>query len=179
MGLQSRQWEENPPQGTKGIEWILLCDEKITTFEEALTCTNQYSCRWIVEDFHKALKTGVGAEKLQLETSERLFSAISIMSIVALRLLKIRETFRINPDDSYKNSGISELELKVLEKSLNRKLKTVKDVNLAIGRLGGHLNRKNDGPPGLLTLWRGMNYLLKLVEGVKLAKALEENKKFG
>jgi hypothetical protein len=50
---------------------------------------------------------------------------------------------------------------------------------LEIGRLGGHLNRKNDGPPGLLTLWRGMNHLLKLVEGVKLAKELEENEKFG
>jgi hypothetical protein len=170
-----RIWEANPPKKTKAIEWILLCDKKITTFEEALTCANQYSCRWIVEDFHKALKTGVGAEKLQLETSERLFSAISIMSIVALRLLSIREMFRFNPNESATKSGLSDIELKVLEMSLKRKLKTVKDVNLAIGRLGGHLNRKNDGPPGLLTLWRGMNYLLK---AAWIVDSLERNELF-
>ena len=30
---------------------------------------------------------------------------------------------------------------------------------LALARLGGHQNRKSDGPPGWLTLWRGWNAL--------------------
>lgn len=167
-----RVWESKSMEGIEPIEWILLCDQKITTFEEALICVNQYSARWLVEDFHKALKTGLGAEKLELEEGVRLFAAIAIMSVVALRLVDIRKRFRINPDELAEKAGLSSLEIKILEKRLKRVLKTVKDVNLAIGRLGGHMNRKNDGMPGLLTLWRGMQRLTELAEGVQLMAEL-------
>ena len=43
-------------------------------------------------------------------------------------------------------------------------------VALAIGRLGGHLNRTRDGLPGWQTLWHGMNTLHALVEGVLIAQ---------
>jgi len=36
---------------------------------------------------------------------------------------------------------------------------TVVEFVLAVGRLGGHQNRKHDGPPGWLTLWRGWTKL--------------------
>ena len=49
---------------------------------------------------------------------------------------------------------------------------TVREVALAIGRLGGHLNRKSDGLPGWQTLWHGMNTLYALVEGVLIAPRL-------
>ncbi|MFP5501956.1 MAG: IS4 family transposase, partial [Candidatus Sericytochromatia bacterium] len=38
---------------------------------------------------------------------------------------------------------------------------------LAVGRLGGHMNRKADGSPGWLTLWRGMLELQTLVAGAR------------
>jgi len=50
---------------------------------------------------------------------------------------------------------------------------TVRDVALAIGRLGGHMNRASDGMPGWITLWRGMRELQLLVEGVRLARILD------
>jgi len=174
-----RVWEANPPEGIAPLEWILLCDQVISTFEGALTCINQYACRWLVEDFHKALKTGLGAEKLQLEKAHRLFAAISIMSVVALRLVELRERFRIIPDASAQNAGLSDLEVKILEFRLKRKIQTVKEVSLAIGRLGGHLNRKRDGMPGLITLWRGMQRLIELTEGVKLAHNFSFGESFG
>lgn len=172
-----RVWEPNPPEGIEPLEWILLSDQHVHKFEEVMICINQYACRWLIEDFHKALKTGLGVEKLQLEEANRLFAAIAIMSIVALRLVEIRERFRIAPDDSAENAGLSSLELEVLEIRLKRQLKTVKDVSLAIGRLGGHMNRKRDGMPGLITLWRGVKRLLELTEGIRLSKNLME--KFG
>ena len=52
---------------------------------------------------------------------------------------------------------------------LKRKIETSKDVALALGRLGGHMNRKRDGMPGILTLWRGMKKLHLLCEGYILA----------
>ena len=34
---------------------------------------------------------------------------------------------------------------------------TIGQAVLWIGRLGGHLNRKRDGMPGVRTLWRGLH----------------------
>jgi hypothetical protein len=164
-----RVWEQSPPAGAKDIEWILVCDAAVTTWEEARDRALQYACRWLIEDFHKALKTGMGAERLQLEEGHRLFAAVAIMSVVALRLIGLREQVRATPDAAAEESGLSELELQVLRAKLQTPLRTVKEVVLGVGRLGGHLNRKGDGLPGWQTLWQGMTQLRHLVEGFQLA----------
>lgn len=167
--LAIRVWEATPPQGEKAIEWVLLCSTEIATFEQALECVLQYSARWIIEEFHKVLKTGLGAQRLQLESAAALFAAIAIMSIVALRLINLREVLRLDAEAPAPDSGLSEIELSVLRLKLNKPLDTVGEVALAIGRLGGHLNRKSDGLPGWQTLWRGMLILNNLVDGFLLA----------
>lgn len=58
--------------------------------------------------------------------------------------------------------------------SRQRRLVTVEDVNLALGRLDGHLNRKNDGPPGMITLWRGYLELQALVKGAQLGLEMQK-----
>lgn len=169
-----RVWEAAPPQGVQALEWILLCDAEVTTLAQALTLALQYATRWVVEEFHKALKTGLGIEKLQLETGAELMAAVALLSIVALRLLQLRERTRLVPDAPPAASGLSELELQVLAAKTARPLTTVREVALALGRLGGHLNRKPDGLPGWITLWRGYVTLQTLVEGVRLVHKLEK-----
>jgi len=171
-----RVWEANPPPGTEPLEWILLTDWLIESYAQALEVALAYSTRWLIEEFHKALKTGTKAEELQLETAESLFAAIAIKSIVALRLLDLRERVRLAPDAPAEQAGLNELELAVLREILNRPIKTVREVALAIGRLGGHMNRKRDGMPGWQTLFCGMEKLNNLVEGARIAFKL---KKFG
>lgn len=174
-----RVWEANPPAGVEPLEWILLCDAVVTSFEQAVECTLQYGTRWLSEDFHKALKTGMGVEKLQLEPGESLMNAVALMSAVALRLLHLREVARVAPEAPAATSGLSELELAVLEEKAKRPLPTVREVALALGKLGGHLNRKSDGLPGWITLWRGYVKLQDLVEGVRLSHSLDRKlKKF-
>jgi hypothetical protein len=168
-----RVWEATPPEGQEGVEWILLCDAPAETFEQARECAAQYATRGLIEEFHKALKTGLGAERLQMETGERLFAAVAMMSVVALRLLEVREAVRRDPDAPAETSGLDETELKVLRAVTDRRLRTVRDVALAIGRLGGHLNRTRDGMPGWQTLWHGFTKLQLLCEGVRLAKKVE------
>ena len=51
---------------------------------------------------------------------------------------------------------------------------TIGQAVLWIGRLGGHLNRKGDGMPGVRTLWRGLHDLTLLVAGFRAAKELRE-----
>lgn len=126
-----------------------------------------------MEEFHKALKTGMGAERLQIECAARLFAAIAIMSVVALRLIGIREVSREKPEAPAAETGLSRMELTILEQQRGEEMKTVKEAALAIARLGGHLNRKGNGMPGWQTLWRGMMRLRDLVEGARMVLADE------
>lgn len=162
-----RVWELDPPPGSEPLEWILLTDLGVETLKEALTVALQYATRWVIEDFHKALKTGLGAERLRLEDGHALMAAISVMSLTALRLVDLRERLRIAPDASASEAGLDSLELKILSMETKRYLKTTRDVALALGRMGGHLNRKADGMPGLLTLWHGFNKLQTLARGAR------------
>src|SRR5499427_10080427 len=112
------------------LEWILLCDTKVEHFAQAHACALQYSTRWLIEEYHKAIKTGLGAERLQLESAERLFAAIAIMSVVALRLIELRERLRRHPDAEAAQSGLSPLELEVLRARSGCRLRTVREVAL-------------------------------------------------
>lgn len=171
-----RVWEATPPAGVEALEWVLLSDHQVETFAQAIEMALIYATRWLIEEFHKALKTGTKAEDLQLETAESLFAAIALKSIVALRLLDLRERTRLAPEAPAEEAGLTELELTILRQILKRAIKTVREVALAIGRLGGHMNRKSDGLPGWQTLFRGMTKLNNLVEGACIALKL---KRFG
>lgn len=171
-----RVWEADAPEGTEPLEWILLVDEPIDTFAQALECTLQYAARWLVEEFHRVVKSGLGAERLQLESASALYSAISIKSVVAMRVLDLKERVRLIPEAPAEEAGLSLEQLEILRVRAHRPVKTVRDVALAIGRMGGHMNRKGDGMPGVQTLSRGMERLLLLVEGARLGRKM---KKFG
>ncbi|MGH8731451.1 MAG: IS4 family transposase [Burkholderiales bacterium] len=174
--LAVRVWEEAPPEGVEPLEWILLCSPEPPSFAAAQKNCRYYAARWFIEEFHKALKTGLKVEELQLETGARLMAATAVMSVVALRLLDLREAARLTPDAPAEESHLSAVELEVLAAATQRELKTVREVTLALGRLGGHLNRKRDGLPGWQTLWRGWQRLQAMVVGFQLAHKLN---KFG
>lgn len=169
-----RVWEATPPDGVEPIEWILLCDGEVEDFTQARERIARYATRWIIEEYHKALKTGLGAERLQFDQGASIIAVVAVMSVVALRLVELREHVRREAEAPASASGLSELEIEILSRRLKRELATVRDVALAIGRLGGHMNRKSDGMPGWITLWRGMHELHLLVEGVRLARVLEK-----
>ena len=168
-----RAWEPEPPEGVEPLEWLLYHDRPVEDLSQAVHVLKGYATRPLIEEFHKGLKTGMGAERLQLETAARLFAATAIMSIVALRLLDLKELGRLLPEAPAERSGLDRLELAVLAGETGRILESVKDVLLAVGRLGGHMNRKSDGMPGWLTLWRGMICLRTLVRGAQLMQKMD------
>ncbi len=45
---------------------------------------------------------------------------------------------------------------------------TAHEFFVGVARLGGHLARKNDGPPGWLTLWRGWSRLHQMIAGAQV-----------
>jgi hypothetical protein len=168
-----RAWEEDPPAGVEPLEWVLAVGFPVEAVEGALLAVGIYAQRAVIEEFHKGLKTGMGAERLQLETAARLYAAIALMSVVTLRLLDLRERAWVDPEAPAERSGLDDLERELLSRRLGRVLHTVRDVVLALGRLGGHMNRKADGLPGWLTLHRGMKILQNLLAGARLVRPAE------
>ena len=175
-----RVWEPDPPPGEKGLEWILLTNEPVTSFADAWRVIEWYECRWVVEEYHKALKTGCGIEDLQFAAESRLEPMIALLSVVALTLLNLRDASRRSDAKTTPASKlISQEYVDVL--SLWRHKQVRVDWNLhefyqALARLGGHLNRKHDKQPGWLVLWRGWTTLQLLVVG---AHAERHRKKVG
>jgi hypothetical protein len=165
-----RIWEQDSPEGVEPLEWVLYTDRPTESLSDGIMAVMDYGTRFLIEEFHKGLKTGLRAEGLQLETANRLFAAIAVMSVVALRLLDLRELGKGFPEAPAACTGLDELELEMLGLATKRELKTVTDVLLALGRLGGHMNRRRDGMPGWITLWRGMKVLRLLVRGAKLER---------
>jgi hypothetical protein len=171
-------WEENPPAGCTGLCWRLVTTERVETWEEALRALREYLLRWLIERLHYTLKSGCQIEQLQLETAERLANAVAVYSQVAVRVLRLAYQLRVQPQLPA-TVAFSAEELAVLEGSQGipgggraaGRLQTVAAAVAALARLGGHLGRKGDGPPGVKVLWRGLQCLHDRVLGYRIAHA--------
>jgi len=166
--------EVAPPAGEKAIEWMLLTNEPVHTFEDAWRVTSWYERRWIVEELHKAKKTGCQIEDMQFTTTARLEPAIALLSVVAVTLLNLRDASR-RPDANTRraNTLFAPAYVEVLSLWRYREIRlglTVHDFFYALARLGGHQNRKRDHRPGWLVLWRGWTKLQAMLDGYGAAK---------
>ena len=162
--------EVNPPAGVEAIHWVLLTSWPIGDLSAVLRVIKSYAKRWLIEEFHKALKSGVGVEDSQLTSARSLQALIGILAVVALRLLSLKLLNRNKPDEPVNKNEIGPEALLLLEKAY-RKPKggwTNGTVLVAIARMGGFLARKGDGSPGWKTLWQGWHKLMTMVEAVRL-----------
>jgi len=166
--------EANPPDGEVPVEWMLLSNLSVTSFEEAYEKVRWYSLRWRIEMYYKVLKSGFRVEACRLEHAERLTRYLTVMSIVAWRLFMITLVARTDPATPC-STLLADHEWKVLFLKVNKnkplppKPPPIGDVVIWVAKLGGYLARKSDGPPGTITLWRGWKRLTDLTEGWNLA----------
>jgi hypothetical protein len=166
--------EVAPPRGEKAIEWTLLTNERVQTFEDAWRVTGWYERRWVVEEFPKAQKTGCRIEDMRFTTTGRLGPAIALLSVVALTLLNLREASRRGDARTRRADALLSCEyVEVLSLKRYGRVRhdlTAHDFFLALARLGGHQNRKCDGHPGWLVLWRGWMKLQAMLDGYLAAR---------
>ena len=135
-----------------------------------------YERRWLVEEYHKALKSGCRVTNRQLKEAGRLEAMVGLMSVAAVRLLQLKSLARTSPDTPAQRvvPRVWLQMLKLARKGLNR----VHDLTLGqfyreVAKLGGFLGRKGDGAPGWITIWRGWEKLNNLVWAASLASELK------
>lgn len=161
--------EDNPPQGTTPLEWLLLTNVPVATQENAWQRVEWYRSRWVLEEYHKAKKTGCAIEQLQFASSQALEPMIALLSVVAVTLLNLREAAR-RPDAKERPAKevVDPCYVHVLSSWRHGKPQpdwSVHDFFMALARLGGHQNRKSDHRPGWIVLWRGWMDLQQMIDG--------------
>jgi hypothetical protein len=157
--------------GGKPLEWILLTNRPVATLEEAWERVSWYECRWVIEEYHKAQKTGCAIEDVQFTTSQALAPMIALLSVVAVALLNLREASR-RPDAQQRPATdlVDVRYVAVLSGWRYKKVRSdlsVHEFFYALARLGGHQNRKRDHRPGWLVLWRGWMALQHMLDGAE------------
>ena len=161
--------EIDTPEGEPPVYWRLYTTEPIETACDIERAVDVYRCRWRIEEYFKALKTGCAIQKRQLESGQGLMNVVALFIPIAWQILRLRTLARADAERPASRI-MTPLQIKILRKKSRKKLPralSVADAFVAVAALGGHLKR--NGPPGWLTLARGYELLLTLEQGAILA----------
>lgn len=170
--------ERGKPAGRKPICWKLVTDLPVEDLAAAIEKLDWYAQRWKIETFYKVLKSGCQAEQSKLRTADRLTNLIAVFCILAWRVFWLTMLHRTNPN-SPATAVFTYAEIAILNRLAGETEQSAPQ-NLAhyvlkVARLGGYLNRKSDGPPGNMVLWRGLARLTDIHLGVEISKKLVGN----
>ena len=171
--------EQGTPPNREAIEWKLITDLPVDSFEAAIDKLDWYSRRWKIEVFHKILKSGCKAEESKLRTADRIVNLISLFCILSWRIFWMTMINRTAPEAppalALTPSECHLLDQIVKEKTPHAKAKPLSAYLIKIARLGGYLARKNDPPPGNIVMWRGMSRLTDIQLGFQLGAGFVGN----
>jgi hypothetical protein len=115
------------------------------------------------------LKSGCAIEKLQERDMEKTKTLILMYSIISVFIMNLTYIARINPEPPC-TILFDEDEWKVLycvanrRKEAPRKPYTVAEAVGHTGNLGGPRRSPSDGPPGVKTVWRGLQKFYTLFD---------------
>lgn len=166
--------EENPPRGAEAVAWVLATSLPVQTKAQLERVIDFYRARWMIEEFHKALKTGCMFEKRHLESFESITSLLALSYPVACELLRVRARARtkgIPASDVFRSSLLDCLRAHPKARRLSQN-PSADEVLAAIAGLGGH--QKHNGPPGWQTLAAGYAHLLAFESGWVAALAARD-----
>ncbi len=167
--------EINPPEGEEGISWMLLTTEVVDTIELAKKMLRWYSYRWLIEEYHKILKSGCKVESYRLGGSsmEVLLGFLTRISSDLLRMTYLNRNHPERPASTILTPvQIKVLKAKSSQTKMAQEVPTIKWAIEAIARLGGYLSHRRKSPIGITVLWRGFLALMSLCEGWELRENL-------
>jgi Transposase DNA-binding/Transposase Tn5 dimerisation domain len=161
-----------PPTVKEPIDWVLLTSLPVRDLEGAMEVIGYYEKSWLIEEWHKALKTGCQVERRQLHTSEGLEALSGVLSVVAVRLLQMKEVGRRDPQRAARDL-VPTRYLELVHRARRGRGRpedwTIREFMRGLAGLGGFLGRKCDGEPGWITIWQGWDALNWMLQGAQLA----------
>ena len=153
--------EQDPPPGEEPIRWVLFTTLPIDSIAALQRVISAYAQRWQIELYFKTLKSGLKCEKLKYETLDRYLTAFSLLMIVAWRVEYLKGAARHDAEASCEKYFPAEewqpaYYVWTDGAALPPEPPTIRDFMLMIAELGGWQRKKSQGPPGSMTIWRGI-----------------------
>jgi hypothetical protein len=162
------------PRGEKPIDWLLLTNHPIQTPHDLEKILFGYAQRWRIEEVHKTWKSGAcEVEHTQLRNSEHVQKWATILVAVAVRIERLKYLSRTEPSRPASiELGDHEVQTLILLKRKHKKrTETIPDSMPVIAQatgwiaeLGGYTGKSSGGPPGTITIRRGLRRLEKATE---------------
>lgn len=156
-------YEETPLMDSQPIEWKLLTNVPTNDFAQACVRVQWYSCRWVVEMFHRVLKSGCRIEERQFDDIDNIQRFLAVDSVVAWRVLYLTLLSREAPQmsclallDAYEWQALYCFVHKT--KQYPTQVPTLAEVVRWIGKLGG-FTASSKHHPGTTVLWQGLQRL--------------------
>jgi hypothetical protein len=147
------------------LEWLLITNLPVDNEEDVRRIVEIYRRRWLIEDYHKAVKTGYRIEDSQLKQASRILALFGIIGVIATQLLAMREHCRLCPTTRVEEAIPGPWIMLMRQRFFREKIETVRDFWRCLARLGGFIGRKSDGEPGWQTIWGGYTRLQDMLWG--------------
>jgi hypothetical protein len=174
------------PRQERPLDWMLLTNRPVCTLKDAEHVVFGYTQRWRIEDLHRTWKSGVcNVESTQLRRRAHVIAWATLLAAVAARVERLKHLAREQParpaTDELSPSEARALVL--LARKYKRRTETIPDaMTIAqatdwIARLGGYTGKSSGGPPGSITIGRGLERLRMAAEGIDLVEAAKKPRK--
>ena len=114
-------------------------------------------------------------ERSRLRSAERIANLLALFCNIAWRILWLTLAHRANPEATPR-PALRDREITLLDRltpsteGAEPQGKTLATYVRKLARLGGHLGRSRDPPPGAIVLWRGLSRLADIELGLKIAE---------
>jgi hypothetical protein len=151
------------------LDWLLFTSHEVRSLRDAREVIFGYALRWRIESFHKTWKTGAcDVEQNQLRSPRSATVWATILAAVAARIERLKLLSRSEPEqpasielDPYEIRALILLkrEMKKRTENIPDSMPTIHDATLWIAELGGYTGRSSGGPPGSITIRRGLESL--------------------
>jgi hypothetical protein len=169
------------PRGEPPIDWLLLTNRPVATLADAQLVLDGYALRWRIEEVHKTWKSGACCvEDAQLHTEAAAAKWATLLFTVAVRAERLKHLARNEPDKpaSVELSPHEIRALLLLKRKEKKRTETIPQTMPTIGQavrwmadLGGYTGKSSGGPPGTVTIGRGLE---RVVVGAEVLKVLGE-----
>jgi hypothetical protein len=164
--IEAREVDTTVPEP---IHWILVSTQPVPDAATASQMVRYYTRRWVIEELHLVLKSGLRVERLQMQDAHSLSNALAIHYVTAWRILHLRDAARRTPEGPAERA-VQPDEHALLEAVEGKALPTIRDVTRAIAHLAGFPRYPSAGEPGVRSLCAGLYRLAAMVEAWNLAK---------
>jgi hypothetical protein len=172
--------QRSSSRGENPLDWLLLTNHIVETAEDVRLVVFGYTQRWRVEDFHRTWKSGAcNVEDMQIRSKKAATTWAIILAVVAIRIERIKHLARQTPDVPA-NVELNPREIRallLLKRRQKKRTEVIPNTMPTIGHatrwlaeLGGYTGKSSGGPPGAITIGRGLE---RVRTAAQLLAALE------